>query len=188
MHHRSRKNGDEEDEVFEANRGVRGSEIQWAESKHLTSTRDIEMQQTIMAAQLEQERNARSVACGSAVKVVLSDRSAVDPITYAVLTASNENDGRERMGLLVGTAEFQAALGRYRNETFILFKPVPGWQVDDGVRSMDGQDQSLEMFRAVLKELEIPYVELGGEMKDLEARVAFAKRLLAGGRNASLST
>ena len=146
------------------------------------------MQQTIMTAQLEQERVARSVAGRSAVRVVLSDRSAIDPITYAVLTAANEDDGRERMRMLVRTAEFQAALGPYREGIFILFKPVPGWLVDDGVRSIDMQGQSLGVFRGVLKELEIPYVELGEEMKDLQARVAFVKRLVTSGRDASLST
>jgi nicotinamide riboside kinase len=168
---------------------VRGFGVLWAESDHLTSISDIEMQQTIMTAQLEQERVARSVAGSSAVRIVLSDRSAIDPITYAVLTAANEDEGQERMRGLVGTADFQAALGRYRHDgTFVLFKPVPEWLVDDGVRNVDMQDQSLEVFRVLLKELEIPYIELGGEVKDLQARVAFAKRLIMSGRSASLCT
>lgn len=143
------------------------------------STRDIEMQQTIMAAQLEQEQVARGVAGKSAVRVMLSDRSAIDPVTYAVLTAANDDDGRERMQVLVGMTEFQIALNRYRDGTFILFKPVPEWVVDDGVRSMEKPEQTLEVFRGVLKVLEIPFVELGEEMKDLQARVAFARRLLS---------
>jgi nicotinamide riboside kinase len=136
------------------------------------------MQRTIMEAQLEREQVARSVAGSSAVRVVLSDRSAVDPIAYAVLTAATEDEARARMRVLVDTSEFQAALRRYREGMFILFKPVPEWLVDDGVRSTDKQGQSSEVFPEVLKELGIPYVELGEEIKDLQARVAFAKRLI----------
>jgi len=134
------------------------------------------MQRTILKSQLEQEQVARGVAGSSAVKTVLSDRSAIDPVAYAVLTAANEESARERMRVLVDTPEFQAALRWYREGKFILFKPVPEWLVDDGVRSLD--TQSLEVFHDILKELEIPYVELGGEMKDLQARVAFAKGLI----------
>lgn len=133
------------------------------------------MQHTILKAQLERELEARSVAGGSAARMVLSDRSAIDPVAYAVLTAANKEDGRERMRVLVDTPEFQAALHWYREGTFILFKPVPEWLVDDGVRSMD---QNLEVFRDILNELEIPYVELGGEIRDIRARVAYAKGLI----------
>lgn len=143
------------------------------------------MQRTILKAQLEQEQASRSVAGNSGVRVVLSDRSAIDPVAYAVLTAANEESARERMRVLVDTPEFQAALNWYRDGKFVLFKPVPEWLVDDGVRSMD--TQSLEVFRDVLKELEIPYVELGEEIKDLQARVAFAKGLIgANGANVCL--
>ena len=143
----------------------------------MMSNRDIEMQRTIMKAQLEQEQAARSVADSCAIRMVLSDRSAIDPISYAVQTAANEEDGRERMGVLVDTPEFQTALRQYREGTFVLFNPVQEWLVDDGVRSMDSQGQTA-VFRGILKELEIPYVELGEEIKDLQARVAFVKALI----------
>ena len=136
---------------------------------------------------MEAEEAARSVAGSCTVRMVLSDRSAIDPVAYAILTGVSEEDSRERMGALVNTPEFQAALSRYREATFILFKPVPEWLVDDGVRSMEKQDNHSEVFRGILKELEIPYVELGGEIKDLEERVAFAKGLLnANGKNGFL--
>ena len=145
------------------------------------------MQRMIVNAQLEQEWVARSVAGTSAVQMVLSDRSAVDPVVYAVITAANEDNAKERMQALVGTPEFQTALRRYREGTFVLFKPVPEWLVDDGVRSMEQQDHTLEVFRKILKELDIPYVELGEEIKDLQARVSFAVRLInQNGTNASL--
>jgi len=145
------------------------------------------MQRTIMRAQLEREQAARSVAGVSSVRMVLSDRSAVDPVVYAVVTAANEETGRERMRVLVDTPEFQTALRRYQEGTFVLFKPVPEWFVDDGVRSMEQQDRTLEAFRKILKELDIPYVELGEEIKDLQARVTFAMGLInQNGTNASL--
>lgn len=179
MHYGGSKDGDEKDRIFEKDGRVRGFDIPWAQNKCLVPTSDIEMQRTIMAAQLEQEGVARSVAGSSAARIVLSDRSAIDPIAYAVSTAANEKDARERMRVLVDTVEFQAALGRYRDGTFVLFKPVPEWLVDDGVRSMDKQDQVFEVFRDVLRELDIPYAELGEEVKDLQARVTFAKRLIS---------
>jgi nicotinamide riboside kinase len=157
---------------------VRESNIPSTRDLYLMSTSDIGMQQAIMKAQLEQERAARTVAGSGTVRVVLSDRSAVDPVAYAVITAANEEDARGRMQVLVGTLEFQAALHRYRQGTFVLFKPVPEWLVDDGVRTMEKQDQTLEVFRNILKELGIPYVELGEEIKDLQARVAFAIGLI----------
>jgi len=157
------------------------------ENRYLTSTRNIEMQRTIMRAQLEQEQVARSVAGVSAVRMVLSDRSAVDPVAYAVITAANEDSARERMQVLVDTPEFQTALRRYREGTFVLFKPVPEWLVDDGVRSMEQQDHTLEVFRKILKELDIPYVELGEEIRNLQARVTFAMGLInQNGTNAFL--
>ena len=178
MYHRGRKNGDAEHWVFAKYRGVSRCDIPPIRGGYLISTRDIEMQRAIMGAQLEQEQLARSVAASSAVRLILSDRSAIDPIAYVVLTAINEEDARKRMHVLVDTVEFQAALYRYREGTFILFKPVPEWLVDDGVRSVESQGQTLEVFRKVLEELDVPYVELGEETKDLQARVTFARGLI----------
>ena len=176
---------EEEPQLLEENSWVRESATPSIRSWYLISNRDIDMQRTILKAQLEQERASRNVAGDSGVRMVLSDRSAIDPVAYAVLTAANEENARERMRVLVDIPEFQAALHWYREGKFILFKPVPEWLVDDGVRSMD--TQSLEVFRDILKELEIPYVELGEEMKDLQARVAFAKGLIdANGANVCL--
>jgi nicotinamide riboside kinase len=105
-----------------------------------------------MKAQLEREQKARSVAGGVVgSRMVLSDRSAIDPVAYAVQLQQTRRMRRERMRVLVDTAEFQAALRRYREGTFILFKPVPEWLVDDGVRSMDKQGQNLEVFRGHLE-------------------------------------
>ena len=146
--------------------------------RYSTFKRDIEMQRTILTTQLEQELKARSVAAGSAVQLVLSDTSAIDPIAYAILTSANKKDERERKAILVDIPEFQAALCRYREGMFILLKPVSGWLVDDGVRSMDERGQNAEVFRILLRELDIPFVELGEEIKNIQARVEFAKQLI----------
>ena len=112
----------------------------------------------------------------------------MDPVAYAVLTAADGDDARKRMGVLVDTPEFQTALRLYREGTFILFKPVPGWLVDDGVRSVEKQDDALGVFRSILNEVGIPYVELGEEIKDLRARVTFAMKLInQNGTSASLT-
>lgn len=187
MYHRSCEDCNEEHQFLEEDGRVREFTVPFVWNRYLTSTRDIEMQRMIMKAQLEQEEAARSVAGVSTVRMVLSDRSAVDPVVYAIVTAASEDDARERMGVLVDTPEFQTALRRYREGTFVLFKPVPEWFVDDGVRTMEKQDHTLEVFRKILKEMGIPYVELGEEIKDLRARVNFATRLVnRNGTNESL--
>jgi hypothetical protein len=43
------------------------------------------------------------------------------------------------------------------------------------------------IFRSILKELEIPYVELGEEIKDLQARVAFCEGIKEWNEQSSLS-
>ena len=187
MYHGGREDCDEEHQFLEEDGWVRESITPVTQNWCLTSVSDIEMQRMIMRAQLEQEEAARSVAGVAEVRMVLSDRSAVDPVAYAVVTAANEDNAREKMRALVDTPEFQAALRRYREGTFVLFKPVPEWLVDDGVRSMEKQDHTLEAFRKILKELDIPYVELGEEIKNLQARVTFVMGLInQNGTNASL--
>jgi nicotinamide riboside kinase len=138
------------------------------------------MQRTIQVTQLERELEARSAARRSAVPMILSDRSAIDPLAYAVVTAANEEDARQRKRILINTPGFQTALQYYKEGVFVLFKPVSEWLVDDGVRSMDDRGQNLDVFRGILRELGIPFIELGEEIKDLQSRVAFVKGFLDG--------
>ena len=107
--------------------------------------------------------------------------SRVDMLGLAAIGhsfARREKDERERKETLIDMPEFQDALYWYREGMFILLKPVSGWLVDDGVRSMDERGQNPEVFRNLLKELDIPFVELGEEIKNIQARVEFAKRLI----------
>ena len=47
-------------------------------------------------------------------QVLLSDRSAIDAIVYAVLTSRNETEAIQRWRILTSSAKFRVALPRYR--------------------------------------------------------------------------
>jgi len=138
----------------------------------------LEMQETIMEAQLGAEREGEMyVAKRAQSQALLSDRSAIDAIVYAILTSRNKEDADHRQRFLIGSPQFQLALSSYRQAIFILLTPVPEWLVDDGVRSMSDGYHCLAVFRQVLSELEIKYEEIGANMKDLSDRVEFVKRV-----------
>ncbi|EGN92536.1 hypothetical protein SERLA73DRAFT_190868 [Serpula lacrymans var. lacrymans S7.3] len=132
---------------------------------------NIEMQKAIMTAQLEREDGALSEAERLAGHIILSDRSGIDPIIYATLTARNENEGQQHKNQLMRLPIFQKALSKYRQSIFVLLAPVEEWLVDDGVRSLDDSAQCVETFRRTLDELGIKYYEIGRETMDLIARV-----------------
>lgn len=132
----------------------------------------LEMQKAIMEAQLAEEEEGRVNAEQRAgPQVLLSDRSAIDAIVYAVLTSRNETEAIQRWRILTSSAKFRVALPRYRQAKVILLTPVPEWLVDDGVRTLDDQDQCLKTFKGVLSELDIKYEEMGGTTKKLSDRV-----------------
>lgn len=135
----------------------------------------MEMQSAIMLAQLEREAEVGERARNTGESLILSDRSGVDPIVYAILTAKDERQARQKKNILVEHPTFQSALKRYRKAKFLLLRPVPEWLVDDGVRSLEQHGRSFYVFRAVLAELGIPYHEIGEEMKDLSERVNWVK-------------
>lgn len=139
----------------------------------------IEMQAGIMLAQLEREAEVCERARSTGETLILSDRSGVDPIVYAVLTAKDERQAQQKKNLMVEQPTFQSALKRYRKAKFLLLRPVPEWLVDDGVRSLDQHARSFHVYRAVLAELGIPYHEIGEDMKDLSERTKWVKRWVA---------
>lgn len=94
---------------------------------------------------------------GWSCPVQLCDRSAVDPIVYA---------------------DFKNALPIYRRSTFILLAPVADWLEDDGIRLLEHQARCFEVFRQVLVELGIPFLEIGAQMRLLEERVTIAIGLM----------
>ena len=135
----------------------------------------IEMQSAIMLAQLEREAEVCERARSTGETLVLSDRSGVDSIVYAVLTAKNERQARQKKSILLEHPTFQSALKRYRKAKFLLLRPVPEWLVDDGVRILEQHARSFYVFHAVLAELGIPYHVMGEEVKDLSERVNWVK-------------
>lgn len=130
-----------------------------------------------MEAQLRRERECNLVAT-SENQVLLSDRSAIDPLVYAILTAKDEKEASEKRNALVNSVEFQRAIPMYQSSVFVLLNPVPDWLVDDGVRSMDNQVECSLVFRKALSELGISYSEIGPETRDLHERVAIVLGLL----------
>lgn len=94
----------------------------------------LEMQKAIMEAQLAEEEKKRvtvSPTQGALAgrRVLLSDRSAVDAIVYAILTSQNKTEADERWQILTGSGKFQSALFRYQKAKFWLLTPVPEWLV-----------------------------------------------------------
>ncbi|KAG9226997.1 hypothetical protein CCMSSC00406_0008969 [Pleurotus cornucopiae] len=125
----------------------------------------LEMQRAIMEAHLLEEEK------GVGSRIQLCDRSAIDPIVYAILTAADEHTAKEKYESLAAGEAFQRALVRYRNDIFVLLGPVQEWLFDDGVRSMENQLECFGLFKKTLNELKIPFYEIGDEMMGLEDRV-----------------
>ena len=128
----------------------------------------LEMQQAIMDAHLEQEQK------GWSCPIQICDRSAIDPIVYAVLTAPNEKEAKRRQDILVNSPNFQLALLTYRRSIFVLCAPVADWLEDDGIRLLEQQESCHEVFKKILTQLEIPFLEMGTQMRLLEERVTVA--------------
>ena len=115
---------------------------------------------------LEQESMA-----AHAVRVC--DRTAIDPIVYAILTSRDEEESRRKQDHLTRCAKFQNALQQYRKSIVVLLKPVAEWLVDDGIRSTENQDKCLQIYKRLLAEMDVSYYEFGREMMFLPERVGF---------------
>lgn len=139
----------------------------------------VEMQRAIMLAQLKRETMACVQLPNDANSLILSDRSGIDPIVYAILTGRDEHEARQKKDMLVNLPEFQAGLLRYRKAIFLLLNPVEEWLVDDGVRSLDNHERCVCTFREVLNEYGIAYQELAPETKRIEDRVKVLEKLIA---------
>ena len=131
----------------------------------------LQMQEDIMEAHflLEQESMTHAVR--------VCDRTAIDPIVYAILTSRDEEESRNRQNYLTRSANFQKALQQYRESIVILLKPVAEWMVDDGIRSTENQDECLKIYRRLLAEMDVPYYEFGREIMFLPERVGFVMGL-----------
>lgn len=127
----------------------------------------LEMQEAILDAILAKQETAAKE------DPTIHDRSAIDPVVYALLMAKDKEEAERRKQYLLNTSKFQSALELYRHSTFILLKPVREWIVDDGVRSIEDLDQCCEMFRNLLRECGISFREIGADIGFLEERVCW---------------
>ncbi|KAF5334750.1 hypothetical protein D9611_012907 [Ephemerocybe angulata] len=129
---------------------------------------DLQMQLDIMEGHIEDEERAIEAA-----NLVLCDRSAIDPIVYAILTAPSADVAKQRQSTLFSHPAFERALHRYRESAsiFILLAPVKSWVVDDGVRSIENQEKCSEIFIQVLRDLGIPYRVLGSDCQSVYERM-----------------
>jgi nicotinamide riboside kinase len=129
----------------------------------------LEMQGAILSAQLSREDAVLS--SDSHHGMVISDRSCIDPVVYAILNGRTEDEKDDRRRALTETEGFQRALKRYRKSIVLLLAPVSEWLVDDGIRSLDDHENCLAVFREVLCSLDIPFFEMGPEKMQLDHRV-----------------
>lgn len=56
-----------------------------------------------------------------------------------------------------------------------MLNPVEEWREDDGIRSLEDPWAYTSCLFQILRDLEIPWVEIGDEMKDLNGRVKLVK-------------
>jgi nicotinamide riboside kinase len=135
----------------------------------------VRMQQDIMEAHYAREDLLDAMMC----PIRICDRSAIDPIVYAILTANSDEEAKERQEFLTSPDAFRKALARYKAEgsVVILLKPVSEWLVDDGVRSTENQQVCTGIFSRLLNDLGIEYYEIGEKMMYLQERVSFVMGL-----------
>lgn len=142
-----------------------------------TFTRDdvskLDMQRAILNAQFAAENDARSQCTTETTTrfqnpgFLLCDRSAIDPIVYATLSAS-ESTGAE---ILAESPELQSLLPTYRRALFILLHPVKEWIEDDGVRSLSDPSLYPDTYKGFLERFGIKYYEMDDTLKELNGRV-----------------
>ncbi|OCH91053.1 hypothetical protein OBBRIDRAFT_753829 [Obba rivulosa] len=134
-----------------------------------------EMQYAIMTAQLAAEEQVLQMPFKEGI-VMLSDRSAIDPIVYAATSQAPGASERER--LLLGDAALRAILPLYRRSLFVLLEPVTEWLTDDGVRSLEDPWKYNEVLTTMLHNLGIPFIQIGEETKDIGTRVELVRNCL----------
>ena len=135
----------------------------------------LEMQRTIMEEHFRREEafDENNAASTRYLPIRLFDRSAIDPIVYAILTSKDASEAITRKNTLIEMHGFRRALTKYTSphSVVVLLKPVKERVQDDGVRSLEDLERCLAIFQSLLGELGVRYRELGEEEKRLEARV-----------------
>jgi nicotinamide riboside kinase len=125
------------------------------------------MQEAIFDAQVTTQKAALEKH-----RSIIADRSAIDPIVYAVLNSSSPEDSQFRLSTLMAKiSNDHKVLEQYRRSLFVLLLPVPAFVHDDGIRSLDMASEVTEKFREILRILRIPFKEIGQETIRLGSRV-----------------
>ncbi|KDN51115.1 hypothetical protein RSAG8_00744, partial [Rhizoctonia solani AG-8 WAC10335] len=150
------------------------SEVARTVMRSSSFTRDhvdkLDMQRAIMHAQITTENSARNQTLAtrsSGPLFLLCDRSAIDPLVYAALSAT-EGTGAE---ILAESNEMQGILPIYRRAVFVLLHPVQEWFEDDGIRSLADPSGYPLTYKHYLNRYEIKYHEIDSSLKDLDGRV-----------------
>lgn len=106
--------------AVEAGRWIRETarEVMRTQGFSRDTTHQVEMQHAIMVAQLKAEAEVRKQPTSHGTILLLSDRSAVDPIVYA---ATSGVDGEAKRRRLMHDPMFQATLPFYRESLFCMY-------------------------------------------------------------------
>lgn len=134
--------------------------------------RCIELQKLILYAQHQREITI------VADKMLISDRSGLDPVVYASMFAKDQIKSFE--DLQTGT-EWEELKVRMRQAVVVVCEPVQEWLFDDGIRlmptSMEEWTSLHDEFRKLLHENEISYTILPSALMNLAGRVDFVLSL-----------
>lgn len=129
-------------------------------------TKAMQLQQTILETQFQTE------SASQAHQLVLSDRSGLDPIAYALKygEASHAQALKE-------TEAWESLRSTMQRSVVILCEPVVEWLVDDGERLMPKSVEEWldlhETFVKLLHEMSIEFKVLPSSLTALKDRVGF---------------
>ncbi|KAF2804992.1 uncharacterized protein BDZ99DRAFT_511490 [Mytilinidion resinicola] len=125
--------------------------------------RALELQHLILAAQLAAEEEAGR-------KWLISDRSALDPVVYAMLHV-----GEEAAARMLESKAWQVSRLRMQEARVFVCEAGTPWLVDDGVRLMPENTERWmtvhQTFCKLLREQGIPFTVVKKETADLAKRV-----------------
>jgi AAA domain len=135
--------------------------------------RCMQLQSLILETQLVEENEMHGYP------MLLSDRSGVDPLVYATMYGPGGAAG----SLIDGTTWGQLK-GRMREAVVVVCQPVVGWLFDDGVRLIPRDEaewiRTHELFCSLMRTLDIEFVVLPAEIRQLASRVEFVMKCWQG--------
>lgn len=132
--------------------------------------RRFSLQLAIFEAQIAKER---SLLESNRSRIFLSDRSAIDPLIYLM-----HYSGVDTLRRITSTSEWRDVRDRYADRSrslIVLLLPVKKFLVDDEIRYMAKSVEDWyalsSAFQSFLVCQGIPFIEIGEECLDIDARV-----------------